>query len=184
MHGCTAARARRARCAISRAGGCACCCPAARRCPPRIRGWWTWRCDCRPGGGSGGSGSTGSTGSTDGGRGTDRREDGFEGSRDTVEAECRTDEAEVAAALALVLGVSEAELPGHRLIVDRAGWLRARARPGQAAWSESDLVCRSGPAEQAAARAASGPAKPDGLDALIRRMDDEPVRLVRGGFPH
>lgn len=46
-------------------------------------------------------------------------------------------------ALALVLGIPAAELPGYQLIVDRAGWLRARGQPGKAAWSEDDLVCRS-----------------------------------------
>jgi hypothetical protein len=24
----------------------------------------------------------------------------------------------------------------------------------------------------------------DGMDGLVRRMDGEPVRLLRGGFPH
>ena len=90
-------------------------------------------------------------------------------------------------ALALVLGIPAAELPGYQLIVDRAGWLRARGQPGKTAWSEDDLVCRSttvprvppdGPVAGAAA------AQGDGLEALIRRMDAEPVRLTRGGFPH
>ncbi|MBV7540850.1 cytochrome c [Acidovorax sp. sic0104] len=98
-------------------------------------------------------------------------------------------------ALALVLGVPTAELPGYQLIVDRGGWLRARGQPGKAAWSEDDLVCRSGAAPMAASAplpiAAPAPAlaagtdtPTDGLHALIRRMDAEPVRLVRGGFPH
>ena len=90
--------------------------------------------------------------------------------------------------LALVLGVSADQLPGHQLIVDRAGWLRARGRPGDGAWSEDDLVCRSAslPAAASAARVApaSAPSTSDGLGALIRRMDAEPVRLQRGGFPH
>ncbi|BEP92212.1 hypothetical protein GmRootA79_05960 [Acidovorax sp. A79] len=85
-------------------------------------------------------------------------------------------------ALALVLGVSAAELPGYQLIVDRAGWLRARGQPGKAAWSEDDLVCRATAAPAPPVGAATAPV--DGLQALIRRMDAEPVRLVRGGFPH
>ncbi|RZJ61075.1 MAG: cytochrome c [Acidovorax sp.] len=93
-------------------------------------------------------------------------------------------------ALALVLGVPTAELPGYQLIVDRAGWLRARGAPGQAAWSEDDLVCRSSAAAapddgSPASRGGSAAAPAaDGLQALIRRMDAEPVRLLRGGFPH
>lgn len=90
-------------------------------------------------------------------------------------------------ALALVLGIPAAELPGYQLIVDRAGWLRARGQPGKAAWSEDDLVCRSttvpgAPPDVPVAVAAVAPS--DGLEALIRRMDAEPVRLTRGGFPH
>ncbi|PJI97890.1 mono/diheme cytochrome c family protein [Acidovorax sp. 69] len=89
--------------------------------------------------------------------------------------------------LALVLGVPVAELPGYQLIVDRAGWLRARGQPGKTAWSEDDLVCRSGTVLTAPADASvekRSAAQGDGLEALIRRMDAEPVRLLRGGFPH
>jgi len=32
--------------------------------------------------------------------------------------------------------------------------------------------------------ATAAAAQGDGLEALIRRMDAEPVRLTRGGFPH
>lgn len=91
-------------------------------------------------------------------------------------------------ALALVLGVPVAQLPGYQLIVDRGGWLRARGQPGKAAWSEDDLVCRStttpAPVDGAAATSTSTTTPADGLQALIRRMDAEPVRLLRGGFPH
>lgn len=91
-------------------------------------------------------------------------------------------------ALALVLGVPLAELSGYQLIVDRAGWLRARGQPGKAAWSEDDLVCRSAARPSAPLDgpvvAAAAATQGDGLEALIRRMDAEPVRLFRGGFPH
>lgn len=90
-------------------------------------------------------------------------------------------------ALALVLGVPAAELPGYQLIVDRAGWLRARGQPGKVAWSEDDLVCRSTTVPRAPPDgpvATTAAAQGDGLEALIRRMDAEPVRLTRGGFPH
>lgn len=95
--------------------------------------------------------------------------------------ECRMDAPEVATALALVLGVPPDQLQPQQLLVDRGGWLRARSQPGQAGWSEDDLVCTT----PSAAR--PGPAKApagDGLDTLIRRIDAEPVRLLRGGFPH
>lgn len=101
-----------------------------------------------------------------------------------ADAECQPqDKSAVDQALALVLGVPAAELPGYQLIVDRAGWLRALGQPGKAAWSEDDLVCRATTAPASASTpAAAVPA--DGLEALIRRMDAEPVRLRRGGFPH
>lgn len=104
--------------------------------------------------------------------------------QDATDAECHTTDAAAPQALALVLGVPTSELPGHQLIADRAGWLRARGQPGKAAWSEDDLVCRSGPVAAAPPANAAADAASDGLQALIRRMDAEPVRLVRGGFPH
>lgn len=106
-----------------------------------------------------------------------------------ADPECRphADLHAVDQALALVLGIPAAELPGYQLIVDRAGWLRARGQPGKAAWSEDDLVCRSTPVPRAPPNgpvATAAAAQGDGLEALIRRMDAEPVRLTRGGFPH
>ena len=35
-----------------------------------------------------------------------------------------------------------------------------------------------------ASTVASAAPTADGLDGLIRRMDDEPVQLLRGGFQH
>ncbi|MFZ4286546.1 c-type cytochrome [Variovorax sp. HJSM1_2] len=96
--------------------------------------------------------------------------------------ECLTDGPASMAALALVLGVPQTELPGYQMIVDRAGWLRARGLPGAPAWSEDDLVCRSGVTGPAVTKTNATPG--EGLDALVRRMDAEPVRLLRGGFPH
>jgi mono/diheme cytochrome c family protein len=97
---------------------------------------------------------------------------------------CRVDDDAadtVAQALAIVLGVETTELPGHQLLADRGGWLRARVTPG-AAWSEDDLVCRA--EAPASALATKGTPAADGLEALIRRMAAEPVRERRGGFPH
>jgi mono/diheme cytochrome c family protein len=71
-------------------------------------------------------------------------------------------------------------LAGTQLIVDRDGWLRARGEPGKNEWSDDDLLCRTDPP----ARADAQPLPPDGLGALIARMDAEPVRFVKGGFVH
>lgn len=94
-------------------------------------------------------------------------------------ADCHTTDTALAQALTTVLGVAPEALPGHQLLADRHGWLRVRGRPGAVAWSEDDLVCRPGEAQAAVAAPAA-----DGLEALIRRMDREPVRETRGGFPH
>ncbi|MFT4191867.1 MAG: cytochrome c [Comamonas sp.] len=101
------------------------------------------------------------------------------------------DEAEGEAAwqaFALIAGVAPQALAGTQFIVDRDGWVRARAVPGQAGWSAADLLCRSGEGGDAgnagdAARSAN-PAPADGLDALIRTMDRQRVQLVKGGVPH
>lgn len=97
------------------------------------------------------------------------------------QAECQAPQDEALAALAVALGLAPEAAAGHELLADRAGWLRARGLPGQPAWSPDDLVCRAGQGAAAPVREA---AVGDGLDALIRRMDAEPVRLVRGGLPH
>ena len=72
------------------------------------------------------------------------------------------------------------KLAGTQLIVDRDGWLRARGEPGKGEWSDDDLLCRTDSPVRADAR----PLPPDGLGALIARMDAEPVRFVKGGFVH
>lgn len=82
------------------------------------------------------------------------------------------------AAFSLVAATSQ--LAGTQLIVDRDGWLRARGEPGKGAWNDDDLLCRT---EQPAS-AGTRPLAPDGLGALIARMDAEPVRFVKGGFVH
>lgn len=87
--------------------------------------------------------------------------------------------AEARRLVALVAGQATS-IDGVQLIVDRDGWLRALGRPGEGGWRAEDLVCRSN---------GSLPASPseDGLDALIRRMDADPVRAGRllrhGGAP-
>lgn len=69
---------------------------------------------------------------------------------------------------------------GLQFLIDRDGWLRAVSRPGAPGWSADDLLCR---AEPGAGNATAAPAR-DGLDALIARMDAEPVQVARLGLPH
>ena len=74
------------------------------------------------------------------------------------------------------------QLAGTQFIVDRDGWLRARGEPGKSAWSDDDLLCRT--EQQPSAKPGERPLPPDGLGALIARMDAEPVRFVKGGYVH
>lgn len=92
--------------------------------------------------------------------------------------ECRAEDGTLLPALALLLGVAPQQAPGHRLFVDKDGWLRARSVPGQAAWSEDDLICRTEAATPALPNATPG------VDGLLRRMDADRMRLVRAGYPH
>lgn len=94
---------------------------------------------------------------------------------------CVVDASEAAdawAAFALVTGTPS--LAGTTLIADRDGWLRARSQPGQAGWSDDDLLCRTDAVPSGAQPAVVA----DGLGALIARMDAQPVRFVKGGFVH
>ncbi len=84
-------------------------------------------------------------------------------------------------AVARLAGVAPERLAGTELLADRDGWLRARGTPQQKGWSDADLLCESG---QGAKRAAGGKPAPDGLTALLLRMDAEPVRFVKGGIVH
>ncbi|UTV57648.1 c-type cytochrome [Burkholderia arboris] len=83
-------------------------------------------------------------------------------------------------AFATIAGVAPDALGGTQLLADRRGWLRARALPGSAGWSDADLLCRS----DAGARPAASTAGGDALSALLLRVDTEPVRDVQAGLPH
>ncbi|KAF1022651.1 MAG: hypothetical protein GAK30_01024 [Paracidovorax wautersii] len=87
-------------------------------------------------------------------------------------------------AFSLIAGVAPEALAGTQFIVDRDGWVRARALPGQAGWSAADLLCRSGDDGTAKPAAAPSSAPAEGLDALITTMDRQRVQLVKGGVPH
>lgn len=82
---------------------------------------------------------------------------------------------------ARIAGASPERFAGAELLVDRSGWLRARGGSGRGAWSDADLLCTSGQAEQGRRASVSAP---DGLTALLLRMEAEPVRFVKGGFVH
>ncbi|WP_019574867.1 c-type cytochrome [Curvibacter lanceolatus] len=101
--------------------------------------------------------------------------------------DCRLVEADAAdfrQALALVLGQPADRLQGQQVLVDRQGWLRGRAQPGQS-WSAADLVCRSVNATAPVASTdRSAPADADPLGALVAAMDADPVAPRRGGIPH
>lgn len=95
-------------------------------------------------------------------------------------ANCVATTADAWRAFATIAGVAPEALAGTQLLADRRGWLRARALPGSAGWSDADLLCRSDAVARPAARATSG----DALTALLLRVDNEPVRDVQAGLPH
>jgi mono/diheme cytochrome c family protein len=99
--------------------------------------------------------------------------------RATVSANCLGGGVSAWRAFASIAGVPENALAGMQFIVDRDGWLRALARPGRSDWSADSLLCRSD-----GLPVSSQPAGPDGLGALIARMDADPVRIDRLGLAH
>ncbi|RQR33578.1 c-type cytochrome [Burkholderia sp. Bp9142] len=97
-----------------------------------------------------------------------------------VRANCVAATPDAWQAFATIAGVPPDAFGGTQLLADRHGWLRARALPGSAGWSASDLLCRS----DAAARPPAAAASVDPLTALLLRVDAEPVRDVQAGLPH
>ncbi|VWD49535.1 cytochrome C [Burkholderia lata] len=98
----------------------------------------------------------------------------------TARADCIASTPDAWLAFATIAGVAPDALGGTQLLADRRGWLRARALPGSAGWSDADLLCRS----DATARPAGSAANRDPLTALLLRVDTEPVRDVQAGLPH
>ena len=84
------------------------------------------------------------------------------------------------ARLALELVSASPSLHGVQLLADKAGWLRARNARDAAAWRNDDLLCRT--PEGTAPSVARG--QEDALSRILRRMDAEPVRYVKGGRVH
>ncbi len=93
-------------------------------------------------------------------------------------AQCSATSTAALVAYASLAGIAPSQLSGTEFIIDRAGWIRALARPGTGQWSESNLLCRA--TDDRKGVAASG----DGLDQLIRRMDAEPITVSTFGVPH
>ncbi|MBN3781180.1 cytochrome C [Burkholderia sp. Ac-20345] len=98
----------------------------------------------------------------------------------TARADCVASTPDAWIAFATIAGVAPDALGGTQLLADRRGWLRARALPGSAGWSDADLLCRSDATARPAVAAANG----DPLTALLLRVDTEPVRDVQAGLPH
>ncbi|VWC34494.1 cytochrome C [Burkholderia aenigmatica] len=95
-------------------------------------------------------------------------------------ADCVASTPDAWLAFATIAGVAPDAFGGTQLLADRRGWLRARALPGSAGWSDADLLCRSDATARSAVPAANG----DPLTALLLRVDTEPVRDVQAGLPH
>lgn len=87
-------------------------------------------------------------------------------------------------AFARLAGIDPARLAGTTWLADRDGWLRAMSATGNAGWSDASLLCTAGQAIAPVTSNAARPRPPDGLTALLLRMDAEPVRFVQGGFVH
>ncbi|MCD9122493.1 cytochrome c [Cupriavidus sp. UGS-1] len=86
--------------------------------------------------------------------------------------------------VARLAGVAPERLGGTELLADRDGWLRARGTPQQKGWSDADLLCESGQGAKPTTSATTEKPAPDGLTAVLLRMDAEPVRFVKGGIVH
>jgi len=97
----------------------------------------------------------------------------------TAPPTCTATSPDALLAYARIAGVGVDALPGTQFIVDRDGWLRALASPGNTAWSAEQLLCRSTDGPRSAAASDE-----DGLAALIRQMDADPVRIAAFGLAH
>nr|WP_183380123.1 MULTISPECIES: cytochrome c [unclassified Herbaspirillum] len=92
---------------------------------------------------------------------------------------CRNTDRVSLQALSIITGLAANDLAGAELLVDKDGWLRARKRRGEAAWSDADMLCQS--AQAASSKQAQQLA---GIDALIATMDADRVHYVQGTFVH
>ena len=95
-------------------------------------------------------------------------------------ADCVAEPSGVREAYAMLSDVSPDQLPGTQFLIDRDGWLRARALPNAKGWSASDNLCTSTRGNSLPVQNGGG----DGLGALIARFDSEPVLTARGRGRH
>jgi mono/diheme cytochrome c family protein len=110
---------------------------------------------------------------------------------DRFRARCVATSPDAWSVFARMAGVLPADLGGTGLLADARGWLRARGQPGQAAWTDRDLLCASAEnpdkgriVDTDTDADADTRIATDGLTALLLRMDAEPVRFVKGGVAH
>jgi mono/diheme cytochrome c family protein len=100
-------------------------------------------------------------------------------------AGCVADAPQAWAVFARIAGQSPSALAGTEWLADRDGWLRALAPAGRRGWADGGLMCTTTTVPpDAADSGASQARRADPLTATLRRMDDDPVRFVKGGFVH
>jgi len=83
-------------------------------------------------------------------------------------------------AFAGIAGLAPDRFAGAQLLADRDGWLRAEARPGDPGWANATLLCSAG----GHGGPVAGGGSIDPLTALLKQMDAQPVRYVKGGYVH
>jgi len=95
-----------------------------------------------------------------------------------VGIDCIAQSASAFSVYALAAGVPDVvgEIGGTQLLLDRQGWLRTRALPGDASgWSASDTMC--GP--QTTTTVVMPAQTEDGIDAMLRTIETTPVVASR-----
>jgi len=95
-----------------------------------------------------------------------------------VGIDCIAQSASAFSVYALAAGAPDAvgEIGGTQLLLDRQGWLRTRALPGDASgWSASDTMC--GP--QTTTTVVMPAQTEDGIDAMLRTIETTPVVASR-----
>lgn len=97
-------------------------------------------------------------------------------------ADCYTASPDAWRVYADIAGAAPDRLAGTQWLADRDGWLRAQAPAGDRGWADGGLLCTAAPVEPTPGSKSALPA--DALTAVLKRMDGDPVRYVKGGFVH
>lgn len=95
----------------------------------------------------------------------------------SVPADCVATSPDAWQVYADIAGTSAGQLAGAEWLADRDGWLRAQAPAGKRGWADGGLLCTT------SSRSDRAPSS-DPLTEVLRQMDAEPVRYVKGGFVH